>query len=805
MDIKRHLENQPVIARPPTAAYRFQKAWRRNKAVFVAGITVILTIGIGGAASMWQAVVAWRARAQSEESSRLARANEQTANEQSKIAEAATLRAEQQETEMRRRAYAADMNLAHQAVRMGNLGKGLDLLNRYRPAAGQEELRGWEWRYLWGRCQSDALFTLCRLPQSNGVVSTAIRPGANWVALGGNQKGGVEVWDLSKRQWLAQLAPDEDFGHATFSPDGSRLAFSTVGWLRVWDCARRSVIAEIPMTNVVVSLVYSADSKTIITFQRGEFVTFWRASNLEYLSAHPVPRGHAGLGTPFAVTPDLKTAVVVNGLNGILVLELESGLERWRTNSPAGWTQAMAISADGTRLATSFGVADGTIQIWNLVTGEQLARLEGHRGWVSGLKFWREDRLISSSADQTIRVWDLNRRESIRILHGHRHEIWSLDFSADTSTLVSGGKDGEVLVWDLGRNPKMRGPRILSGPHWGWGFSADGRAIFAVERAPGSSPRSWRWAAEERAIHERNPGRVVRYQVPRFERTEILHEIPLSGDFIFSPTGRLFAASTTNGLLQVWDLNERTLAHEFSIGVSDFRPAAFSRDETRVWLLQTDEEQARRSVVAEWDLRTERPLRSIRGVANRYLTLQPDDWLVWDNSDGAANAFVFYDLRTGQVSYPGRLSARLVAPGNGPPSASPAGDLLVRTHEFGVLTVWETSSLSKGADAGPIKFLSGAGPMMNFSGSAFSPDGTRLLAGGHGAEAIMIWETQAYHEVLTLEGEGTHFHNIRFSADGTLLGALNFLGQIHLWNAATWAEIETRDREMKATLSESMR
>src|SRR5207253_1264638 len=33
-DLKRHLSNEPVAARPPSAAYRFQKAFRRNKVAF---------------------------------------------------------------------------------------------------------------------------------------------------------------------------------------------------------------------------------------------------------------------------------------------------------------------------------------------------------------------------------------------------------------------------------------------------------------------------------------------------------------------------------------------------------------------------------------------------------------------------------------------------------------------------------------------------------------------------------------------------------------------------------------------------
>ena len=82
----------------------------------------------------------------------------------------------------------------HQALRNEQFGSCAANCSTISPAEGQEDLRGWEWRYLWGLCQSDALFQLCRF--SNGVASTAIRPGGNWVAIGGDADG-VEVWDLS--------------------------------------------------------------------------------------------------------------------------------------------------------------------------------------------------------------------------------------------------------------------------------------------------------------------------------------------------------------------------------------------------------------------------------------------------------------------------------------------------------------------------------------------------------------------------------------------------------------------------------
>src|SRR6185436_9083270 len=49
-DLKRHLENEPVVARPPSAAYKFQKLARRNKLVFAAGAVVVVGLLIGLAA-----------------------------------------------------------------------------------------------------------------------------------------------------------------------------------------------------------------------------------------------------------------------------------------------------------------------------------------------------------------------------------------------------------------------------------------------------------------------------------------------------------------------------------------------------------------------------------------------------------------------------------------------------------------------------------------------------------------------------------------------------------------------------------
>ncbi|HXJ55103.1 MAG TPA: serine/threonine-protein kinase [Verrucomicrobiae bacterium] len=60
-EIERFLKNEPVIARPPSRAYRFQKVVRRNRATFAAAAAFALLLMVGILASTSEAVRATRA------------------------------------------------------------------------------------------------------------------------------------------------------------------------------------------------------------------------------------------------------------------------------------------------------------------------------------------------------------------------------------------------------------------------------------------------------------------------------------------------------------------------------------------------------------------------------------------------------------------------------------------------------------------------------------------------------------------------------------------------------------------------
>src|SRR5262245_52398353 len=133
MDIQRHLQNETVVARPPSAAYKFQKAWRRNKLAFGAVGAVGLALVLGSLVSTWQAI---RARKAEREQSRLlvkadnalaGEANERTRAEQrlyeSLVREARALRLARQV------GYRTEVfKLLQQARALKVPGKDLDIL-----------------------------------------------------------------------------------------------------------------------------------------------------------------------------------------------------------------------------------------------------------------------------------------------------------------------------------------------------------------------------------------------------------------------------------------------------------------------------------------------------------------------------------------------------------------------------------------------------------------------------------------------------------------------------------------------------
>ncbi|MBE7502361.1 MAG: serine/threonine protein kinase [Verrucomicrobiales bacterium] len=111
-DIQRHLGHEPVVARPPSTAYRVEKFVRRNKLMVTAAGLVSAALVLGLVGSIWQAWRATRAEARAEAERQTAvRARDGEVAERQR-ADAQAQKATASEQQSRRLLYASDMSMA---------------------------------------------------------------------------------------------------------------------------------------------------------------------------------------------------------------------------------------------------------------------------------------------------------------------------------------------------------------------------------------------------------------------------------------------------------------------------------------------------------------------------------------------------------------------------------------------------------------------------------------------------------------------------------------------------------------------
>jgi serine/threonine protein kinase/WD40 repeat protein len=585
-DLKRHLNNEPVVARPPSAAYRFQKAFRRHKVGFISTGLVILALMVGVTVATWQAVVATRAKGREANQRKRAEANEQKALEARASEAALRKQAQEQELAARRRAYASDMNVAIQAFDASNLGRALDLLNRQRPGPGQKDLRGWEWRYLWGLTHSDALYTLC---QKSEIESLAVSADGDWLAIGLVHKDGLFLYDLHARKEVAHLAPGEGDVRAAFSPVGPLLAFTSTSFsrsrLRFWNAATRQVVSEFPLDELCRGLAFAKDGQTLVTSTTDGRITLRRIPDGTKLANY---QGEQSIMTTpttgLAANSDLSLAAYGAGKR-IHVIDLVDGKELWQAQASTPPITALSFSPDGKMLASAGGFDESAIRLWDVAAGKEIGRLEGHQSWVGSLVFWPDGKkLASCSADQTIRIWDVSSRKCLDVLRGHRLEVWRLALLPDDKTLVSGCNDGTVCLWDTSVTHRHL-PRItVQAKLSNWCFSPDNRSLLTLD-----------W-----------DGQVTRWSGPDFQERK---SEPNPGTnytaSMFSPDARFLAVGCTNGNVLVLDLSRSDSRREFKLGKGKASPVSFLAQGHRlvVW-------SAVDNLFSEWDLDVDRETQS---------------------------------------------------------------------------------------------------------------------------------------------------------------------------------------------------
>jgi serine/threonine protein kinase/WD40 repeat protein len=681
MDIERHLNNEAVLARPPSKLYRFQKLVRRNKGVFATVTVVAAVLVLGVFVSTWQAARATRA--------------ERTQTRLRQRAEEGEKQAKATARQLRLRAYAADMRAAQIAIEQNSRGSAARLLARYRAKPGEEDLRGVEWRYLWKRLRGDELDTW----QRPGMVGLLRCTADGRHMLSGEEDHKVQVLDSETGRIVRELDVIYRFGRLTIavSQDRKHIASWENDVLSVHTIPDGRLVAHTRAAGVVW-IGLSQEGHLVAAGLNDRILLFRIGGTGEMIQEFSIPRPPGGAAV---FTPDGKRLLVGEAVGTTFELReyaIPTGLPLHPDYPPMQLTsETLRLDPTG-RYLLSLGM--GETSLYLLETHERLwPPTNFHKSPYppNDVVFSKDgEQFITASYDQSMAMIRTRDGALLGRLRGHQNEVWSIDASPDGQFLFTGSKDETIKKWRWAAPPDTR--RVLSEHEVLVPKVRDGDPLLTFDTASqqfskwsGLERTSWPWSSNLPSIianwglvqtgyHFDDPPKLL-----LLDTSNVLAFCELPGGIIerkvdLGPgeilgmvisNNRQWLALTrgsnrdvapvevvsrdSNAPVEVWDLSVGRFVRK--LPPLDCTDPRYEQARSRLIVFSKDSRllaypDERRDVVL-WNLKEDREERRLRGATwwLRHLSFSDDGKQV--AAAGAGSIIYLWDVATGSLATPG--------------------------------------------------------------------------------------------------------------------------------------------------------
>ncbi|MEM9977167.1 MAG: TIR domain-containing protein [Cyanobacteria bacterium P01_D01_bin.2] len=532
-------------------------------------------------------------------------------------------------------------------------------------------------------------------------------------------------------------------------------------------------------TNDVNRLAISPDGQTMASASRDHTIWLWTLEG----AARQRLEGHNDSVTGVAFSPDGLTLASSSADRTVKLWTPDGTL--LQTFAFDSETKDVSFSPDGQRLAIA------TNQQVLLVTldGDTIRRFP-HDNWVNSVQFSADGNTLLTGTYQATQLWAIDGQ----LLQTLPNPDWvnmarfSPSQPGSPPMIAAAGKNA-IQLWT------MDGTLLRTLPHTGWvnsvRFSPNGQRIIATD----STNQVTLWTLE----HETEPPSPQRFPQDRD-----------TVDAIFSADGRVVAIANRDNIIHLWRRSEDVISPSLYKGT--VQQLRFNADGSRVAImagstlqLWTDQGQMIQSWTFEQPLgdisigpgKSEELLAIARGSTVYLQTLDGRNQQTWDyptpvnsvdiSPDGTmlvatGGTEVYLSTSEGEpiqtlsdLALPQADSAPADMPAVWEARFSPDGQHIAIRSQGSVLKIWHLT----GERANSITPLTHDDTIHSFSFSPGSSKDNALLATGGDDSTLRLWNLAGkQQEILFNE---TTFNNIRFSANGEVLAAVDADNRINLW------------------------
>ncbi|MCG9129046.1 hypothetical protein JT359_15770 [Candidatus Poribacteria bacterium] len=359
-----------------------------------------------------------------------------------------------------------------------------------------------------------------------------------------------------------------------------------------------------------------------------------RNIRLDYKQWH-LPEGvkaRIGSGTISKIqySPDGNLLAVVSSI-GVWILNEQTAEPRHLIAAHSGVINSISFSPDVNTLAV--GTENGTVQIWDITTGELLKTFTTQE-YISGVEnvfFLPDGRTLIVMSSYKVDLWDVAKGQLKKTLSAIENRITDYNVNnipsmstgvgsykhsirSDGIIAASSSYDGTCHLWNIAKRKKIRtfkvGSSRFSIPI---SFSSDLGTLASANRSIKGPMQGSVWEINLWDVNSQTQQKI-------HETDDLIFEIPF---LVFSPDGNLLACFIDNAI-QIWDVNTGRKKKRLKGHKNVVSTVAFSSDNRTLVSASYD------NTIRVWDVDTGKEKKELIGYggAFREVSLSADTQLL---------------------------------------------------------------------------------------------------------------------------------------------------------------------------------